>query len=225
MAKKKSTASPPSFEEIKKAIVLGLFSIDELLDKFVLKGGNALSLVYEISTRASLDIDLSIPDEFDNLEKVASQIQEGLQQSFDLHSLILFDFSMNEVPREVTDDLAGFWGGYKIVFKLVEKTKFQEHRHDTEWLRKNSVSVGGSDVRKFAIDISKHEYTDEKCNYLFHGYKIYVYSPAMIVCEKLRAICQQVDTYREKVKKHKAKRSRDFLDIYQICEAECQLSV
>lgn len=31
-----------------------------LLEKLVLKGGNALSLVYSISTRASLDIDLSI---------------------------------------------------------------------------------------------------------------------------------------------------------------------
>jgi hypothetical protein len=42
----------------------------------------------------------------------------------------------------------------------------------------------------------------------------------MIVCEKLRAICQQIDVYRKKVQKHKAKRARDFLDIQQICEAE-----
>ncbi|MFN6399993.1 MAG: nucleotidyl transferase AbiEii/AbiGii toxin family protein [Planctomycetota bacterium] len=48
---------------------------------------------------------------------------------------------------------------------------------------------------------------------------MYVYSPAMIVCEKLRAICQQMDPYRVKVQKHKAKRARDFLDIHLICEA------
>ena len=60
MAKKKATAAIPSFDDIKKAIVLGLFSNDYLLEKLVLKGGNALSLVYSISTRASLDIDLSI---------------------------------------------------------------------------------------------------------------------------------------------------------------------
>jgi len=218
MAKKKSNTTPPSFDEIKKAIVLGLFSIDELLDKFVLKGGNALSLVYEISTRASLDIDISIPDEFSNLDRVESLIQSGLQRSFDSLSLKLFDFSMQEAPRELTADLAGFWGGYKIVFKLIERSKFQEHGHDTDWLRRNSVSVGASDLRKFEIDISKYEYTEEKRDQLFHGYKIYVYSPAMILCEKLRAICQQIDSYREQVKKHKARRARDFLDIQQICE-------
>ena len=220
MAKKKPTTTHPSFEDIKKTIVLGLFSCDDLFNKLVLKGGNALSLVYGISTRASLDIDLSISGDFENLKEVDSQIQREMQRSFDQLSLIVFDFSMNEVPPEVTEELANFWGGYKIIFKLIEKAKFQEHKNDSEWLSKNSLSVGGSDTRKFEIDISKHEYTAEKRDLIFHGYKIYVYSPAMIACEKLRAICQQIDTYREKVKKHKAKRARDFLDIYQICEAE-----
>jgi predicted nucleotidyltransferase component of viral defense system len=97
MAKKKPTRTQPSFEDIKKAIVLGLFSNDDLLEKLVLKGGNALSLVYAISTRASLDIDLSIPDEFENIELASSQISSGLQQSFDQLSLIVFDFTMSEV--------------------------------------------------------------------------------------------------------------------------------
>lgn len=220
MAKKKSTTTAPSFEDIKKAIVLGLFSNDYLLERLVLKGGNALSLVYEISTRASLDIDLSIPDEFEDLDLASSQIESGLQQSFDLLSLTVFDFIMSEEPRVMSENLAGFWGGYKIVFKLIEKAKFRENYDNLEWLRRNSLSVGESNARKFEIDISKYEYTEEKCDRIFNGYKIYVYSPAMIVCEKLRAICQQIDSYREKVQKHKAKRARDFLDIHQICEAE-----
>lgn len=219
MPKKNLTSSNPNFEDIKKAIVLGLFSRDDRLDKLVLKGGNALSLVYGISTRASLDIDLSIPGDFEDLDKVSSQIRMDLMRTFDDLSLIVFDFSMSEVPREVSEDLAKFWGGYKIVFKLIEKLKFQEHSQDLDWLRKHSVLVGGSDARKFEIDISKHEYTEGKCDHFFHGYKIFVYSPAMIVCEKLRAICQQIDGYRDKVKKHKAKRAKDFFDIYQICEA------
>lgn len=110
MAKKKSTTLGPSFEAIKNAIVVGLFSNDILLEKLVLKGGNALSLVYAISTRASLDIDLSIPDEFENLETISAQIEAGLQRSFDELSLIVFDFCMSEEPRVITEDLAGFWG-------------------------------------------------------------------------------------------------------------------
>ncbi len=220
MAKKKTTSISPSFEDIKKAIVVGLFSIDELLDKFVLKGGNALSLVYDISTRASLDIDLSIPGEFEDLQKAANQVESALRASFDQLSLKLFDFSMTEVPHEVSSHLAGFWGGYKVEFKLIENSKFQDHCQDLEWLRRNSVLVGGSNVRRFEIDISKYEYCAEKRGREFDGYRIYVYSPAMIVCEKLRAICQQIDEYRALVGKHKAKRARDFFDIHQICMKE-----
>lgn len=122
---KKNATRAFSFDDIKKVTILGLFSIDDLLEKFVLKGGNALSLVYDISTRASLDIDLSIPDEFENLNEVSGKIESALQRSFDELSLKLFDFSMEEVPREVSNHLAGFWGGYKIEFKLIEKV-----RHD-----------------------------------------------------------------------------------------------
>lgn len=96
MAKKTVTTTIPSFDDIKKAIVLGLFSNDYLLEKLVLKGGNALSLVYSISTRASLDIDLSIPDAFDNFESVSDQIKFGLDRSFEQLSLVLFDFSVSE---------------------------------------------------------------------------------------------------------------------------------
>lgn len=220
MAKKKTTALPPSFDDIKKAIVQGLFSIDELLDKFVLKGGNALSLVYDISTRASLDIDLSIPDQFDDPLEVESRIEQALKESVSVISLNLFDFKMMERPREVSTELAGFWGGYKVEFKLIEKGKFQEHQHDLDWLRRYSLSVGGSDIRKFEIDISKFEYCEEKRSSTLDGFNIYVYSPTMIVCEKLRAICQQIDSYRELVGKHKAKRARDFLDIHQVCGVE-----
>ncbi|MFN6399992.1 MAG: nucleotidyl transferase AbiEii/AbiGii toxin family protein [Planctomycetota bacterium] len=162
MAKKKATAAIPSFDDIKKAIVLGLFSNDYLLEKLVLKGGNALSLVYSISTRASLDIDLSIPDNFENFESVSYQIKFGLDRSFEQLSLVVFDFSMSEEPHVVSRHLAGFWGGYKIVFKLIERTKFQEHQNDIEWLRMKSLAVGESTARKFEIDISKHEYTGEK---------------------------------------------------------------
>ncbi|MEZ6141245.1 MAG: nucleotidyl transferase AbiEii/AbiGii toxin family protein [Zavarzinella sp.] len=220
MAKKKNTAKSSSFDDIKRAIIIGLFSIDQLLDKLVLKGGNALSLVYDISTRASLDIDLSIPGEFDDSKEVSSLIESSLQASFDDLSFQLFDFSMTEEPREVTNDLTGFWGGYSVMFKLIEKSKYFEHPHELDWLRRNSITLGNSNVRKFTVDISKHEYCKEKRDHQINGYKIYVYTPAMIVCEKLRAICQQIDEYRKIVFKHKAKRARDFLDIFQICELE-----
>jgi len=46
-------------------------------------------------------------------------------------------------------------------------------------------------------------------------YTIYVYSPAMIALEKLRAICQQMEDYTP-TKKTRRPRARDFFDIFTI---------
>jgi predicted nucleotidyltransferase component of viral defense system len=53
------------FEQIKKLTLIGLFSDDDLMDTLVLKGGNALDIVYRIAARASIDIDLSIENDFE----------------------------------------------------------------------------------------------------------------------------------------------------------------
>jgi hypothetical protein len=45
-----------------------------------------------------------------------------------------------------------------------------------------------------------------------------VYSPAALVCEKLRAICQQMPEYVQTVRNHPSPRARDFLDIHAAAE-------
>lgn len=50
------------------------------------------------------------------------------------------------------------------------------------------------------------------------GCAIYVYTPAMLVCEKLRAICQQMPEYTQVVRRTGRPRGRDFLDIYTVAE-------
>lgn len=46
-----------------------------------------------------------------------------------------------------------------------------------------------------------------------------MYSPEMIVLEKLRALCQQVPEYRDIVKNMTSKsRARDFYDIYNLMQ-------
>ena len=46
------------------------------------------------------------------------------------------------------------------------------------------------------------------------SYTIYVYSPAMIVVEKLRAICQQMPEYA--LRSQPSPRARDFYDIWRV---------
>jgi len=61
--------------------------------------------------------------------------------------------------------------------------------------------------------LRKFEFCDAKWEWHIDDYMIYGQSPSMLVCEKLRAICQQMDDYRSTVSKHRAFRARDFLDI------------
>jgi hypothetical protein len=46
-----------SFADIRKLTITALFSDDVLFEQLVLKGGNAMSLIYHISPRVSLDLD------------------------------------------------------------------------------------------------------------------------------------------------------------------------
>jgi predicted nucleotidyltransferase component of viral defense system len=46
-------------EEVRRLTIIALFSDDELYEQIVLKGGNALNLVYGLSSRTSLDLDFS----------------------------------------------------------------------------------------------------------------------------------------------------------------------
>lgn len=52
------------------------------------------------------------------------------------------------------------------------------------------------------------------------GYTVFVYSTEMLVLEKIRAVCQQTQQYRQMVISHvPVPRARDFFDIYTITQA------
>ncbi len=50
------------------------------------------------------------------------------------------------------------------------------------------------------------------------GTVLFVYTPEMIVIEKLRALCQSIPEYKEIIPSARTKgRARDFYDIWNIC--------
>jgi hypothetical protein len=89
-------------------------------------------------------------------------------------------------------------------------------------MRKHAV-VNGPDGRmspKFKIQISKFEYCAGKQPHDIDGFRIYVYTPVMMVVEKMRTICQQMPEYMRTIgKTHRAPRARDFVDIYFTAES------
>lgn len=133
-----------TFDEIKKLAIIGLFSDDDLLERFVLKGGNALDLVYNISPRASLDVDLSMQTDIDHGSLVAFRIkiEKALKSIFNERGYEVFDVTLEEQPKTSKDLIPYFWGGYLLNFKVLESDLFRETTASPEYLSRRAEVVG-----------------------------------------------------------------------------------
>jgi predicted nucleotidyltransferase component of viral defense system len=203
-----------SLEEVRRRILIAMFSDDQLMDALVLKGGNALTLIYQIGERSSVDMDFSMAERFFNLEDARRRIFGALHREFRSVGYVVFDEAFMAKPALPGAHQPQWWGGYLVEFKLAERLVFEKHRDDRDALRRFAAVLGPQQRRKYSIDISKHEFCGAKIKTKVDDYTIYVYSPEMIVIEKLRAVCQQMADYT--VTRNKTPRARDFYDIYQV---------
>ena len=202
------------FKEIRKLVIIALFSDDELMEKFVLKGGNALDIIYQIGTRSSLDLDVSISDDFDDVEDAKERIFRSLKDRFDAAGYVVFDESFQKRPSRIRAGLSPRWGGYEVEFKLTPRGTFEQYKNDLAYLQRSALAIGPDQQRKFTIDISKFEFCEPKVEIELDNFTIYVYSLPMIAIEKLRAICQQLPGYP--LRSHPRPRARDFYDIHTV---------
>ncbi|HVL09358.1 MAG TPA: nucleotidyl transferase AbiEii/AbiGii toxin family protein [Burkholderiaceae bacterium] len=215
----KKSAELITLDQIKRLAIAAMFSDDELMDQLVLKGGNAMALIHKLTSRESVDLDFSMRDDFpDGTAAVQRRIEAALQRTFRTAGYEPFDFKMEDKPASVSPDLAGFWGGYAFEFKLVPSAQYAEQKDDLPRMQRSALNIG--QARRFFIEISRFEYIDDKEEDELEGYRIYVYSPLMIACEKLRAICQQMPEYSPVVRRSRppTERARDFLDIHTLVE-------
>ncbi|MDQ7827016.1 MAG: nucleotidyl transferase AbiEii/AbiGii toxin family protein [Candidatus Eremiobacteraeota bacterium] len=208
------------FERIKRLAIIAMVSNDYLMERLVLKGGNALDIIYHIASRSSVDLDFSICDDFpkDELKKIEEAVIHTITTTFNEARYVAFDVTFRERPRRRRSDQPDFWGGYKIEFKVIEKERYKNIKHDMETLRRNAITLDSAQHRKIEIDISKFEYCDGRREAELDGYTVYVYPLEMILFEKLRAICQQMPEYAVALKTTRKARARDFFDIHTICE-------
>ena len=202
----------------KREVILALFADNTLMQQLVLKGGNLLDVVYGISTRPSRDIDLSICGEVEDLDQFRTTIENALRKWFEPKGYVVFDVNLREEPKHLTEEFRPFWGGYKVDFKIVDVETYEKQAGDNRRLRAAAMIVVDDNGKKFPIEISKHEYLDEKVSEIVDDLTIYAYSPQMLVAEKFRAICQQMPEYTSYVGKHASPRGRDFLDIHTVAE-------
>jgi len=201
---------------VKRQGIIAMFSDDVLMDHLVLKGGNAMDLIYQVSTRASVDLDFSIDGDFDDVEELRRRVEQAIVTTFQAEGFVAFDIQLREVPPHLSEDMQDFWGGYKISFKLIEKADFDQYSDDLESLRRHAASVGARGSTKFTIDMSRHEFCGAKQEYELHGFTIWVYTPACFAAEKLRALCQQRPNYVSQVRSHRKSRAQDVVDIHVV---------
>lgn len=213
--KEKRLNEDQQVNDLKYKILSALFSNDSLFQYLVLKGGNAISMIYHLITRASFDLDFSMSGDFPGGEialhqELSKALDEGMRDT----EYSVFDCKLVAKPKKLTDEKAAFWGGYECTFKLVQRDFYINNKSDLETLRRNAIMFGGKS--RFFIDISRHEYTESKKACDIGDISLFVYTPAMLVCEKLRALCQQTEEYKNLVNTKITARSRDFYDIYQL---------
>ena len=206
-------------EQLRKLTIIGLFADDDLMDLFVLKGGNALELAYKLHSRASMDIDVSLAQDFEDLgwsvEEVETKIHDSMVRTFKDEQYHVFDFKMSHRPNKRLQAIDKRWGGYAVEFKVISLTNADELNMDLDKMRKSSIAVAGS-KKVLKIDISKYEFVEASEETEFEDYVIKVYTPRMIVFEKIRAICQQMPEYQAIMKSSISPRPRDFYDIYMV---------
>jgi len=206
------------YDRIKIVAIKALFSDDYLLRKLVIKGGNAIELIHNIKSRSSIDVDISIENEFSDFKKVKKIITKNIKEEFLKEGFEVFDISFYEVPPVISENMKSFWGGYKLEFKIINKADYEKYKEDIEILRRNAQIIEDPNRRKFVVDFSKFEYCKNKEEAEIEGLTIFVYPIELIIIEKLRAICQQMPEYRKIVRSHSGTgRAKDFFDIYTLC--------
>lgn len=206
------------FDDIKKLVIIALFSIDELFEIIVLKGGNAMDLIYKVSARASFDIDISLDGDLpEDIESISTKIQESLKRVFSERGYMVFDFIFLPRPKTSEGEKDDFWGGYRGEFKIIRKEDFNMLDNNIEKIRRNATIVSPGHKRIFYIEFSKHECCKQKVRKELDDYYIFAYSPEMLIIEKIRSICQQMREY-EHLRHLGTARARDFIDIFVFCE-------
>ena len=205
------------FSNIKKLAIISLVSNDILMNKLVLKGGTCLELAYQINSRSSKDIDFSIGNEFssEELEQIQKELPHIFNANFHPLGYYVFDFKIKNKPVHIQNIKMS---GYSLSFKVCKLDAYKQYGNNLQKLRDRALDLGASNKNDFVIDISKYEYVANKAQKEIDGCCVYVYPPVMIICEKLRAICQKMKEYRNNPDDVDLPRARDFWDIYLIQE-------
>ena len=214
-------------KKIKEITITSLVQNEEFMESLVLKGGNAISMGYGLSERASYDLDFSLEADFEKeIKEVEVELKKLLEAGFSENGFVVFELKFNSKPKIMKDNLKDFWGGYYLEFKLTTQVAWDESYPDMDKIRRTALALNPNNSTKFSVDISKNEYIGEHRELKdIDGFGYYVYAPELIIFEKVRALAQKLPEYArdillcEPYKERERARPRDFYDIEVIMDS------
>lgn len=166
----RSSSLDENLLEIRKTIIVAIASDETLMERLVLKGGNALDIIYKIGERSSLDVDFSMVGDFKDdieLRTIRERLYAALRDRFDSLGYVVFDEKFEPRPLNHKSPGVTIWGGYGVYFKLIPRGRFLAlggvagTRPDgklLEAIRREAQTSGPRFQRVFSIEISKFEY-------------------------------------------------------------------
>src|SRR5690606_35529196 len=108
--------------QIKEIRISSLVRDDHFMESLVLKGGNAISMGYGLSERASYDLDFSMEHDFvEEIRVVETKLKKLLSEGFFENGLVTFDIKLNAKPKILRSEVQESWGGDYLEFKLISK--------------------------------------------------------------------------------------------------------
>jgi predicted nucleotidyltransferase component of viral defense system len=187
-----------------------IYSQNIFSENLYLKGGQALRIKENLRNRFSADIDFSTPTTIGEHEIFFEMIEAGLNKEYYEEGYYVFDFKFSRKPKYKKEGTPDFWGGWGFEYKVVENSK----RNDPlENLRREALVPEGATSPAIRVDISEYEYCGSVERIKVKSTNIRVYSRALLLLEKIRAICQQHPDYKYKSGNN---RSRDYYDIERL---------
>ena len=217
-----------TFEKVRKIVLIGMAFFSDAYPEcgeLVFKGGSALEMFYN-HPRHSRDMDFSIPDIIseDKLEECKKWLEQTLIETFSEQNFKVTRFRWDEQTPHKRHEGIPFFRGHKIVVDVIDIQKYEMLKNkyrDRSSSFKRALN-DPNNIIKCEIQISEMEYTEHSEIREVEGVIVKVYSPVMIVSEKLRAICQHTPSYYLHILgrgvDNLSPRVRDFYDIYKVCE-------
>lgn len=197
-------------DEVLTHTIVGIYRATSTAHTLYLKGGSAMRLFDNLTSRISIDADFSIVRSITDKNKFFNSIKSAVGAQFRKSKYDIIDFKWVRRPKRKSADCPDWWGGWSCEFKLVS---FRHRGKDFSMKRRNALVPEGANSPKIIVEISEHEYCGKKRTKMIQGVKVLGYSRELLVLEKLRAICQQHPEYSFRSSKNRA---RDFYDIYEL---------